>query len=258
MIGLWHAAVGDWLHGSSCMDVSCSLQSISRHYHIGAISLFPKEKVFVLINPPTNYIISRTIMSCSQFLNYVHNFYGGFDNTKLSNNSWTKRQISNKSQASIARSGMSLIHLLRTCDEQDAFSVSLSTANKIPNSLSTTVQICACMDYKIVDKIVVNNEVNSALQRRGEDSKERRDSHDEVALFLHVMTKCIQYLLLLVSSSPFLIHSFYNQDPTFVFCIVHLALELCLMNSFPNLYIRLNSLKTVLIMCQLCTFHSMS
>jgi len=219
---------------------------------------FPKDKVFVLINPPTNYIISRAVMSCSQFLNYVHNFYGGFDNTKLSNNSWTKRQISNKSQASIARSGMSLIHLLRTCDGQDAFSVSLSTANKIPNSLSTTVQIYACMDYKIVDKIVVNNEVNSALQRRGEDSKERRDSHDEVALFLHVMTKCIQYLLLLVSSSPFLIHSFYNQDPTFVFCIVHLALELCLMNSFPNLYIRLNSLKTVLIMCQLCTFHSMS
>jgi hypothetical protein len=96
---------------------------------------------------------------------------------------------------------MSLIHLLRTCDRQDAFSVSLSTANEIPNSLSTTVQICACMDYKIVDKIVVNNEVNLALQRREEDSKERRDD-DEVAL-LHVVTKCIQYLLLLVSFSPF-------------------------------------------------------
>jgi hypothetical protein len=46
------------------------------------------------------------------------------------------------------------------------------------------------MNYKIVDKIVVNNEVNLVLQRRGEDSQERRDS-DEVAL-LHVMTKCIQ------------------------------------------------------------------
>ncbi len=41
--------------------------------------------------------------------------------------------------------------------------------------------MCACMDYKIVDKFVVNNEVNSALQRRGEDSRERRDG-DEVAL----------------------------------------------------------------------------
>jgi hypothetical protein len=60
-------------------------------------------------------------------------------------------------------------------------SLSLSTANKIPNSLSTVVQMCACMDYKIVDKFVVNNEVNSALQRRGEDSRERRDG-DEVAL----------------------------------------------------------------------------
>ncbi len=129
-------------------------------------------------------------MSCSQFLNYVHNFYGGFNTTKLSNNSCTKRQISNKSQVNIARSGMSLIHLLRTCDGQGAFSISLSTANKIPNSLSTMVQICACMNYKIVDKIVVNNEVNLVLQRRGEDSQERRDS-DEVAL-LHVMTKCIQ------------------------------------------------------------------
>jgi predicted nucleic acid-binding Zn finger protein len=72
MIGLWHAAVGDWLHGSSYMYVSCSLQSISKHYPVGAISLssriFAKGKVFVLINPPTNYIISITIMSCSQFL----------------------------------------------------------------------------------------------------------------------------------------------------------------------------------------------
>jgi hypothetical protein len=48
------------------------------------------------------------------------------------------------------------------------------------------------MVYKIVDKIVVNNEVNLALERRGERTpKERRDSDDEVAL-LHVLTKCIQ------------------------------------------------------------------
>ncbi len=94
---------------------------------------------------------------------------------KLSNNSCTKRQISNKSQVSIARSGMSLIHLLRTCDGQDAFSVSLSLLPmEIPNSLSTAVEICACMDYKIVDKIEVNNEVNSALQRRGLQVKKRQ------------------------------------------------------------------------------------
>jgi hypothetical protein len=56
MIGLWHAAVGDWLHGSSCVYVSCSLQSISKHYRVGAISLssrifLQKGKVFVLIKP---------------------------------------------------------------------------------------------------------------------------------------------------------------------------------------------------------------
>lgn len=95
----------------------------------------------------------------------------------------------------------------------------------------TTVQICACMVYKIVDKIVVNNEVNLALERRGERTpKERRDSDDEVAL-LHVLTKCIQYLLLLVSSSPFGFILFIIKDPTFVLCLVHLVAELCFMNS---------------------------
>lgn len=75
MIGLWHAAVGDWLHGSSYVYVSCSLQSISKHYRVDTISLFSKrKKAFVLINPPTNYIItSITIMSCAQFLWWVYN-----------------------------------------------------------------------------------------------------------------------------------------------------------------------------------------
>jgi hypothetical protein len=84
MIGLWHAAVGDWLHGCviyvRIMFSSIYFKTLSCRCNL---TFFQKEKVFVLINPPTNYIICRTVMSCSQFLNYVHNFYGGFNNAKL-------------------------------------------------------------------------------------------------------------------------------------------------------------------------------
>jgi hypothetical protein len=55
MIGLWHAAVGDWFHGSSYMYVSCSLQSVSKHYRVGAISLFSKMKSFCP-HQPTNQL----------------------------------------------------------------------------------------------------------------------------------------------------------------------------------------------------------